>query len=120
AFAGEGLGSAITTLYKNGAELRQGGGALSIFLGDALSALLGDVGALIVIILLIVLFVMLLTNITFVDLWKGIARLAGKLKESVESNDEEKAARQIAKEEEAKKAAAIAAKEEAKPKKWVD
>src|SRR5699024_12789304 len=33
AFAGEGLGSAITTLYKNGAELRQGGGALSIFLG---------------------------------------------------------------------------------------
>lgn len=120
AFAGEGFGSAITTLYKNGAELRQGGGALSIFLGGALSALLGDVGALIVIILLIVLFVMLLTNITFVDLWKGIARLAGKIKESVESNDEEKAARQIEKEEEAKKAAAIAAKEEAKPKKWVD
>ncbi len=102
AFSGESFNTVITTLYNNGSQLRQGGGALSIFLGGALSALCGDVCAFIIIILLIILFVMLLTNVTPVDIWNGIARATRRIRESIDESSEEAAIKRLEKEEQAK------------------
>lgn len=97
AFAGDNFAEKITALYTFGAEERQGGGALSIFVGGALSGLCGEVCAFIIIILLMILFIMLLTNITFVDVFRAISRLFGRIRNSVRESNEEAAVRQLEK-----------------------
>lgn len=107
AFSGDNFGTIIKELYENGAQNHKGGGALSIFIGGALSKLCGNVGALIVIILLVLLFVMLLTNITIVDMWNFLARQFGKAKvawsESSEEREAQRLEREAANEEKRKK-----------------
>ncbi|MCD7823363.1 MAG: DNA translocase FtsK [Oscillospiraceae bacterium] len=104
AFSGDSFGAIIKSLYQNGALNHKGGGALSIFIGGALSKLCGNVGALIVIILLVLLFVMLLTNITIVDIGKFIGGLFGKAKCALsESAEEREAQRQEREAENAEK-----------------
>lgn len=100
AFVGENFAQIITALYKTGAQNRQGGGALSIFLGGLLTSLCGWVCALIIIILLAILFVMLLTNVTFVDVGKAVSRLIKRIKHSFSESSEEAAARRLEREEE--------------------
>ncbi len=116
AFSGDNFGTIIKELYENGALNHKGGGALSIFIGGALSKLCGNVGALIVIILLALLFVMLLTNITIVDMWNFLARQFGKAKaawsESSEEREAQRLERDAANEEKRKKEEAEAKEKE--------
>ncbi len=100
AFSGDGFGTIISALYKNGVENHSGGGALSIFIGGALHALCGNVGALIVIVLLVLLFVMLLTNITIVDMGKFIAGLFKKAKAALTESADEREAQRLEREAE--------------------
>ena len=79
----------MTLLYKNGVDMK-GGGAFSVFLGWTLTKLFGAVCALIVIILFVLLMIMLLTNITFVDVAKFIARRFKSVRESMKEMEEEK------------------------------
>ena len=99
AFVGEDFTAKLTNLYQNGSINHQGGGALSIFLGGALTGLCGEVCALIIIILLILLFVMLLTNITFVDVFRKIAAWISRLKASLNESSEEAAIKRLEREE---------------------
>ena len=99
AFVGEDFTAKLTNLYQNGSINHQGGGALSIFLGGALTSLCGEVCALIIIILLILLFVMLLTNITFVDVFRKIAAWISRLKASLNESSEEAAIKRLEREE---------------------
>ncbi len=80
----------MTLLYKNGVELK-GGGAFSVFLGWTLTKLFGAVCALIVIILFVLLMIMLLTNITFVDVARFIAGKYKNIRENIKKKEEEKA-----------------------------
>ncbi len=89
-YSGDSVTDIITTLYKNGIEMR-GGGALSIIIGGTLTSLCGPVCALIIIILLVLLFVMLLTNITLVDVWNFFASLVKRMKKAVDESREERA-----------------------------
>ncbi len=95
AFSGDNFGTVIKALYENGAENHKGGGALSIFIGGALSKLCGNVGALIVIVLLVLLFVMLLTNVTIVDIGRFVAGLFGKAKAAFSESADERLAQLI-------------------------
>ncbi len=88
-YEGDKLSQVIGALYENGKNMK-GGGALSVVIGGTLSKLCGAVGALIVIILLIALFVMLLTNITFVDVWNFFAGLFGSARQAIRENNEER------------------------------
>jgi len=99
AFVGEDFTAKLTNLYQNGSVNHQGGGALSIFLGGALTGLCGEVCALIIIILLILLFVMLLTNITFVDVFRRISIWISRLKASLSESSEEAAIKRLEREE---------------------
>lgn len=99
AFVGEDFTAKLTNLYQNGSINHQGGGALSIFLGGALTGLCGEVCALIIIILLILLFVMLLTNITFVDVFRRISIWISRLKNSLSESSEEAAIKRLEREE---------------------
>ncbi len=99
AFVGEDFTAKLTNLYQNGSINHQGGGALSIFLGGALTGLCGEVCALIIIILLILLFVMLLTNITFVDVFRRISIWISRLKNSLNESSEEAAIKRLEREE---------------------
>ncbi len=99
AFVGEDFTAKLTNLYQNGSVNHQGGGALSIFLGGALTGLCGEVCALIIIILLILLFVMLLTNITFVDVFRKISAWISRLKASLSESSEEAAIKRLEREE---------------------
>ena len=116
AFSGGDFNDIITVLYQNGSANRQGGGALSIFIGGGLSALFGNVGAFIVIILLIVLFVMLLTNVTPVDIWNSIAGTTKKIRTSIDESSEEAALRRLEREKQAAEAKAEQEKLEQKKK----
>lgn len=116
AFSGGDFNDIITALYQNGSANRQGGGALSIFIGGGLSALFGNVGAFIVIILLIVLFVMLLTNVTPVDIWNSIAGTTKKIRTSIDESSEEAAIRRLEREKQAAEAKAEQEKLEQKKK----
>ena len=116
AFSGGDFNDIITALYQNGSANRQGGGALSIFIGGGLSALFGNVGAFIVIILLIVLFVMLLTNVTPVDIWNSIAGTTKKIRTSIDESSEEAALRRLEREKQAAEAKAEQEKLEQKKK----
>ncbi len=100
AFSGDNFGTVIKALYENGVNNHKGGGALSIFIGGALSKLCGNVGALIVIILLVLLFVMLLTNITIVDIGRFIAGLFGKAKVALSESADEREAQRLEREAE--------------------
>ncbi|MCD7771492.1 MAG: DNA translocase FtsK [Oscillospiraceae bacterium] len=100
AFSGDNFGTVIKALYENGVDNHKGGGALSIFIGGALSKLCGNVGALIVIILLVLLFVMLLTNITIVDMGRFIAGLFGKAKVALSESADEREAQRLEREAE--------------------
>ncbi len=99
AFVGEDFTAKLTNLYQNGSVNHQGGGALSIFLGGALTGLCGEVCALIIIILLIILFVMLLTNITFVDVFRRISIWISRLRSSLSESSEEAAIKRLEREE---------------------
>lgn len=99
AFVGEDFTAKLTSLYQNGSVNHQGGGALSIFLGGALTGLCGEVCALIIIILLILLFVMLLTNITFVDIFKKLFLWMSRIKASLSESSEETAIKRLEREE---------------------
>lgn len=114
AFSGESFSEKITLLYNSGAVDRQGGGALSIFLGGLLTSLCGWVCALIIIILLVLLFVMLLTNITLIDVIRVISRLFVRIKKSVSESSEEAAIRRLEREEEEKQRLAVEEKNRAK------
>lgn len=63
----------ISSLYNSGVSLK-GGGVIGAVLGWPLYALLNKAGSIIVISLLILVFVMLLTNKTIVDLFRGISK----------------------------------------------
>ncbi|MCD7784048.1 MAG: DNA translocase FtsK [Oscillospiraceae bacterium] len=120
AFLGDSFGTIISALYKNGVENHSGGGALSIFIGGALHVLCGNVGALIVIVLLVLLFVMLLTNITIVDIGKFIAGLFKKAKAAWSDSADEREAQRLEREaenEEKRKKQEAEAKEKEKQKK---
>lgn len=95
-YSGESFNAVITALYNNGVEMK-GGGALSIIVGGTLTALCGAVCALIIIILLVILFAMLLTNITFLDVWHFILGLFKKMKTAVDNNRDERIAEDAAK-----------------------
>lgn len=103
AFVGEDFSAKLTNLYQNGSLNHKGGGALSIFLGGALTGLCGEVCALIIIILLILLFVMLLTNITFVDVFRKISSWISRMKTSLNESSEEAALKRLEREEARKK-----------------
>ncbi len=63
----------LSSLYNSGVDLK-GGGIFGAVLGWPLYAFLNKVGSIIVIALLIVVFVMLLTNKTIVDLFRGVSK----------------------------------------------
>ncbi len=101
----------LNSLYINGTQ-RKGGGALSVILGGTLCKLCGQVAALVIIILLVVLFAMLLTNITFIDVFKFFAKIIKKIRAAISKSREETAKERIKKEEEQKKLEQEKAKEE--------
>lgn len=88
-YGGEKVSDVIASLYENGKNM-QGGGALSIVIGGTLSKLCGAACAFIIIILLIILFAMLLTNITFLDVWHFFAGLFGSAREAIRESGEER------------------------------
>ena len=88
-YEGEGFGVVISNLFENGKNMK-GGGALSIFIGGTLTKLCGTAGALIIIILLILLFTMLLTNITFVDVWRFFAGMFKRAGDAIREDGEER------------------------------
>ncbi len=63
----------VSSLYNSGVNLR-GGGVIGAVLGWPLYAFLNKIGSIIVISLLIVVFIMLLTNKTIVDLFRGVSK----------------------------------------------
>lgn len=63
----------LSSLYNSGIALK-GGGIFGAILGWPLYALLNKVGSIIVIALLIIVFLMLLTNKTIVDLFRGVSK----------------------------------------------
>ncbi len=78
-------------LYENGTDLI-GGGFASIVIGVPLLALFGNVGASIVVIILTFAFVMLLTNLNLVSLFKFLAKPFVKANEAVKAANEADAA----------------------------
>ena len=98
-----GEGGIIYNLRENG-KMMKGGGTVSILLGGPLNALCGTTGALIIIILLVILFAMLLTNITLVDVWHFFAKIFGKAGDAIRQNGEERDLIEAQKAEEARKA----------------
>lgn len=80
----------ISNLYENGKQMH-GGGALGIIIGGTLARLCGTAGALIIIILLILLSVMLLTNLTFIDIWHFFARQFRNAGEAIRVDSAERA-----------------------------
>lgn len=63
----------ISSIYNSGVDLK-GGGVFGAILGWPIYALLNKVGSIIVISLLIIVFLMLLTNKTIVDLFRGVSK----------------------------------------------
>ncbi|MBR5121103.1 MAG: DNA translocase FtsK [Oscillospiraceae bacterium] len=119
AFSGEEFTKILNSLYENGAVNHQGGGALSIILGYPLS-FIGDVPALAVLSLLVILFVMLLTNITFVDVWRFFVKLGKKIKTAWSESSKEATLERIKREEEQKRIEAEKAKAEKNKEKRID
>ena len=78
-------------LYDNGTNL-MGGGFASIVIGVPLLALFGNVGASIIVIILTFAFVMLLTNLNLVSLFKFLAKPFVKAKAAVKAANEADAA----------------------------
>ena len=78
-------------LYENGTDLI-GGGFASIVIGVPLLALFGNVGASIIVIILTFAFVMLLTNLNLVSLFKFLAKPFVKANEAVKAANEADAA----------------------------
>lgn len=78
-------------LYENGTDLI-GGGFASIVIGVPLLALFGNVGASIIVIILTFAFVMLLTNLNLVSLFKFLAKPFVKANEAVKAANEVDAA----------------------------
>lgn len=78
-------------LYDNGINLI-GGGFASIVIGVPLLALFGNVGASIIVIILTFAFVMLLTNLNLVSLFKFLAKPFVKAKAAVKAANEADAA----------------------------
>lgn len=78
-------------LYNNGIELI-GGGFASIVIGVPLLSLFGNVGASIIVIILAFAFVMLLTNLNLVSLFRFLAKPFIKAKEAVNAANESDAA----------------------------
>ena len=74
-------------LYDNGTELI-GGGFASIVIGVPLLALFGNIGASIIVIILTFAFVMLLTNLNLVSLFKFLAKPFVKAKDAVKAANE--------------------------------
>ena len=74
-------------LYDNGTNL-MGGGFASIVIGVPLLALFGNVGASIIVIILTFAFVMLLTNLNLVSLFKFLAKPFVKAKAAVKAANE--------------------------------
>lgn len=102
AYDGEKVSDVITALYENGKNM-QGGGALSIVIGGTLTKLSGAVCAFIIIVLLIALFVMLLTNITFIDVWHFFAGLFRSAGDAIRESGEERDVMQVERAAEAQK-----------------
>ncbi len=102
-YEGDSVPQIISSLFESGKNM-QGGGALSIVIGGTLHALCGTAGALIIIILLVILFAMLLTNITLVDVWRFFAGLFGKAGDAIRQNGEERDLIEAQKAEEAQRA----------------
>lgn len=63
----------LSSLYNSGIDLK-GGGIFGAIIGWPLYAFLNKVGSIIVISLLIIVFLMLLTNKTIVDLFRGVSK----------------------------------------------
>ncbi|MBQ7958321.1 MAG: hypothetical protein IJ330_01200, partial [Oscillospiraceae bacterium] len=74
-------------LYDNGTNL-MGGGFASIVIGVPLLALFGNVGASIIVIILTFAFVMLLTNLNLISLFKFLAKPFVKAKAAVKAANE--------------------------------
>ena len=98
-----GEGGIFDVLYENGKQMK-GGGAVSLIVGGSLTKLCGTAGALIIIILLVLLFAMLLTNITLVDAWRFFAGIFSNARDAIREDGAERdmASAQKAAEEEAR------------------
>lgn len=89
-YDGSNITDVITYLYNNGVNMH-GGGALSIIVGWTLTKLCGAVCALIIIALLILLFVMLITNVTPADFVRFISKRIKKAHEKAKEREAERA-----------------------------
>ncbi len=79
----EGFFPAIATAFLNGRELR-GGGMLGVLLGYPAEAAFGDTGAKIILILLMVVFFMLVTGTTIMQVVRAVRKPVEKTKEGID------------------------------------
>lgn len=89
-YEGSNVTDVLTYLYNNGVNMH-GGGAMSIIVGWTLTKLCGEVCALIIIALLILLFIMLITNVTPADVVRFIANRIKKAHEKAKEREEARA-----------------------------
>ena len=85
---GESLRYRLEMLYLDGVDLK-GGGLLSGIVGLPLMHLFGDIGAKIIILLLLFIFIMLLANITLIDFFNIIRKPFREIKHSMKRVGEE-------------------------------
>ncbi len=85
--------AAFSTAFANGQELR-GGGALGVLLGHPAEAAFGDTGAKIILILLMLVFFMLVTGTTIMQVVRAVRKPIEKTKEGIEHVVDEFAQRQ--------------------------
>lgn len=108
----------LTYLYNNGVNM-QGGGAMSIFVGMILIKICAGktIPALLLLVFFILFFIMLLTNITIVDVFGFIVKIFKAIREKAKERENERAeetlAREAAQAESAKQAKAIEDKKKA-------
>ena len=76
--------SAIGTCYKDGVE-HSGGGVLGVLIGWPFEAMFGDLGAKIIFILLLAVFLMLVTGTTVVSVVRAMRKPVEKTKETLET-----------------------------------
>ena len=90
--SGDSLNAKLSNLYKTGIELKSGG-VLSAVIGVPLVAVFGEIGAKIIVMLMLFVLVMLLTDFTLLQLLDLIKRPFLKMKESIDASKEEMASR---------------------------
>ncbi len=88
-FAGADIFEIIVNLFNNGISLK-GGGVISMLLGLPMSLLLGNVGAIIVLILFLLAFILLITGTTLLEAFKTVYKPVRKMEDHYAKVKEEK------------------------------